>query len=122
MASLPRGPAGGDTSAVPRGDAGPRRRLVTLLFTDIVGSTRLAEELGDRRWRQLLARHHSLVRRSLKRFGGREVDTAGDGFFAVFDQPVDAVEAALRAGTELRRLGVEIRAGIHMGEVETRDW
>ncbi len=103
---------------MPRGDAGPRRRLVTLLFTDIVGSTRLAEELGDRRWRQLLARHHSVVRRSLKRFGGREVDTAGDGFFAVFDQPADAVEAALTAGTELRRLGVEIRAGIHMGEVE----
>lgn len=65
----------------------PSRGLTSVLFTDIVDSTRLASEMGDRRWRELLARHHRIVRTELKRFGGREVDTARDGFFATFPQP-----------------------------------
>ena len=89
-----------------------------MLFTDIVGSTELASELGDRGWQELLARHHRLVRRNLKRFGGREVDTAGDGFFATFDRPTDAVRCACAIVDDVRELGVEIRAGVHTGEVE----
>jgi class 3 adenylate cyclase/streptogramin lyase len=97
---------------------GSRRLLVTVLFTDIVGSTERAVELGDRRWRQLLASHHSFVRKQLKRFGGREIDTAGDGFFATFEQPARAVECAGALVEGLARLGIQIRAGVHMGEVE----
>jgi class 3 adenylate cyclase/streptogramin lyase len=96
----------------------PDRKLATVLFTDIVGSTELATELGDRRWQELLARHHRIVRRNLKRFGGREVDTAGDGFFATFDRPTDAVRCACAVVSDVRELGVEIRAGVHTGEVE----
>ena len=72
----------------------PDRVLATVLFTDIVGSTEKATELGDRRWRELLERHHGLVRRELDRFQGRELDTAGDGFFATFDGPARAIRAA----------------------------
>ncbi len=86
------------------------RVLTTLLFTDIVGSTQHAQELGDRRWRELLDAHHALVRRELARFRGREVDTAGDGFFATFDGPARAVRAACafaEAGsTELKDVGI----------------
>ena len=70
----------------------PQRLLAAVLFTDIVNSTTVAEELGDRRWKTLLDRHHEIVRRELKRFGGRELDTAGDGFFASFREPASAVE------------------------------
>jgi class 3 adenylate cyclase len=99
----------------------PRRGtsvLVSLLFTDIVGSTEIAAELGDRRWRDLVQRHHAIVRRELKRFGGRELDTAGDGFFARFDRPADAVRCACAISDEVRELGIEIRAGLHVGEAE----
>lgn len=92
--------------------------LVTVLFTDIVGSTEIAAELGDRRWRDLVRRHHAIVRRELKRFRGRELDTAGDGFFARFDRPADAIRCACAISDEVRELGIEIRAGIHVGEAE----
>jgi class 3 adenylate cyclase len=89
-----------------------------MLFTDIVGSTELAASLGDRAWRQRLAAHHAAVRGELRRFGGREVDTAGDGFFAAFDQPAQAVRAADAISTAVAKLGVSVRAGLHTGEVE----
>jgi class 3 adenylate cyclase len=97
------------------------RVLATVLFTDIVGSTDLATDLGDRRWRELKDRHHRIVRGVLRRFGGREVDTAGDGFFAVFEQPARAIEAALAMHVALAAIGIAIRAGIHTGEVERHD-
>ena len=96
----------------------PDRVLATVLFTDIVGSTERAAELGDRRWRELISTHDAAVRRELERFRGREVDTAGDGFLAAFDGPARAVRCALSAGDAVRQLGVEIRAGIHTGECE----
>lgn len=95
------------------------RVLTTMLFTDIVGSTERAAEVGDRAWRILLARHHSEVRIALERFRGREIDTAGDGFFASFDGPARAVRCALDIGERLADLGLQIRAGVHTGEVET---
>jgi class 3 adenylate cyclase len=94
------------------------RRLLTVLFTDIVGSTDLAVEMGDARWRELIARHHGLVRGELKRFGGREIDTAGDGFFATFDRPAQAIRCAAAVVQAVRQLGIEVRAGLHLGEVE----
>jgi class 3 adenylate cyclase len=94
------------------------RVLVTVLFTDIVGSSEIAAELGDRRWRDLVQRHHAVVRRELKRAGGRELDTAGDGFFASFDRPAQAIRCACAISDEVRELGVEIRAGLHLGEAE----
>jgi class 3 adenylate cyclase len=94
------------------------RVLTTLLFTDLVGSTDRAVSLGDRRWRELLDEHHAVVRRELERFRGREVDTAGDGFFATFDGPARAVRAACAIRDGLRPLGLEIRAGVHTGECE----
>jgi class 3 adenylate cyclase/esterase/lipase len=94
------------------------RVLATVLFTDIVDSTRLAAEMGDRRWRELLEEHHELVRASLRRFGGREVKTTGDGFLATFDGPTRAVEAARAIAADMPPLGIEIRAGLHSGEVE----
>ena len=96
----------------------PDRVLATILFTDIVGSTRLAAEHGDRAWRDLLERHHQLVRSELARYRGREVDTAGDGFLAVFDGPGRAVRCASAAVRSVQSLGIEIRAGLHTGEVE----
>jgi len=103
---------------MPRKTTERRRLLTTVLFTDIVDSTKRATELGDGRWRQLLGRHHTIMRRELKRHHGREIDTAGDGFFATFDQPTDAIECAEEMITQLRGIGVDIRAGVHMGEVE----
>jgi len=94
------------------------RVLATVLFTDIVGSTERAAELGDRRWRDLLAAHDAAVRRELERFRGREVDTAGDGFLATFDGPARAVRCAIRTGEALSELALEMRAGIHTGECE----
>jgi pimeloyl-ACP methyl ester carboxylesterase len=96
----------------------PDRVLATVLFTDIVGSTEQATRLGDRRWRQLLEQHHSLVRSSLDRYQGREVDTAGDGFMATFDGPARAIRCASAAVAGVRSLGLEIRAGVHTGECE----
>jgi class 3 adenylate cyclase len=93
--------------------------LATVLFTDIVGSTRIASELGDRRWRALLSRHHAIVRDELKRAGGREMDTAGDGFYAAFDEPSRALRCASSIAARVRELGIEIRAGANVGETET---
>src|SRR5438128_1624558 len=89
------------------------RVLATVLFTDIVGSTERAVQLGDRRWARLLAGHNALVRAQLERFGGREVDTAGDGFFASFDTPGAAVRCARAIVEAVRLLGLEIRTGLH---------
>jgi pimeloyl-ACP methyl ester carboxylesterase len=96
----------------------PDRVLATVLFTDIVGSTERATELGDRRWRELLERHHDLVRRQLDRFQGREVDTAGDGFLATFDGPARGIRCARAIGGALGELGLDVRAGLHTGECE----
>jgi class 3 adenylate cyclase len=92
--------------------------LATVLFTDIVGSTRLAAERGDSRWQALLADHNGIVRRQLERFGGREIKVVGDGFLATFDGPARAVRCAAAIRDEVRELGLEIRAGLHVGEVE----
>src|SRR5690348_2487224 len=102
-------------------EAEPDRVLSTVLFTDIVGSTAKAAELGDRGWRELLERHHSLVRRELTRYRGRELDTAGDGFFASFDGPARAIQCARTIAEGVGELGLEIRAGLHTGECELLD-
>jgi class 3 adenylate cyclase len=98
----------------------PDRLLTTLLFTDIVDSTTRAAEWGDRRWRDLLDQHHALVRAQLERYGGREVSTTGDGFFASFPSPTQAVRCGLEVAEAVSTLGVQIRAGVHTGEVEVR--
>jgi class 3 adenylate cyclase len=95
------------------------RTLAIILFTDIVRSTQRAAELGDRRWRELVERHHATVRTLLARYRGSEIDTAGDGFFASFDGPARAVRCALAISDAVRPLGIEVRAGLHTGEVET---
>jgi class 3 adenylate cyclase len=97
------------------------RALVTVLFTDIVGSTERAVELGDRAWHDLVERHHAVVRAMLARYRGREVDTAGDGFFATFDGPARAIRCAFAIADAVRALGLEIRAGLHVGEVQVTD-
>jgi class 3 adenylate cyclase len=94
------------------------RSLATVLFTDIVGSTQKAGQLGDRRWRYLLDEHHARIRRLLDRFRGTEIDTAGDGFFATFDGPARAVRCACAIRDTVREISIEIRAGLHTGEVE----
>lgn len=94
------------------------RMLATVLFTDIVGSTEHATRLGDRAWKELLEQHRVIVRRELAQFRGREIDTAGDGFFAVFDGPARAIRCACGIRDGVRQLGIEIRAGLHTGEVE----
>ena len=99
-------------------DVEPDRVLATLLFTDIVGSTAKAAELGDRAWRDLLTRHDQLVRGQVARFRGREVDMAGDGIFATFDGPARAVRCASAIEDGLEALGLEARAGVHTGEIE----
>jgi len=99
----------------------PDRLLATILFTDIVGSTAKAAELGDRAWRELLERHHSLIRRELVRFRGSEVDVAGDGFFARFDGPARAIRCACAVSESVTELGLRVRAGLHTGEVEFMD-
>jgi len=95
------------------------RMLATVLFTDVVRSTQRAAELGDRRWREVVERHHATVRMLLARYRGNEIDTAGDGFFASFDGPARAVRCALAISDAVRPLGIEVRAGLHTGEVET---
>ncbi|MEO8476527.1 MAG: ABC transporter substrate-binding protein [Actinomycetota bacterium] len=94
------------------------RVLAAVLFTDIVNSSAMASSVGDARWKELIARHHGIVRRELKRFGGRELDTAGDGFFASFGEPAAAIRCACAASESVRELGIEIRAGVHFGECE----
>ena len=94
------------------------RVLATVLFTDIVDSTKKVATLGDAGWRALVERHHGTVRALLARYRGREIDTAGDGFFASFDGPARAVRCAEAAVEAVKPLGIEIRAGLHTGEVE----
>jgi class 3 adenylate cyclase len=101
-----------------RGIADVDRVLATVMFTDIVGSTERAAELGDRRWRDLLASHDSLVRGQLERHRGREVKTVGDGFLATFDGPARAIRCATAIHDDVQGLGVAIRAGLHTGECE----
>ncbi|MDX6399751.1 MAG: hypothetical protein QOF27_357, partial [Gaiellaceae bacterium] len=101
--------------------AGSERVLTTILFTDIVGSTELAARVGDSAWRELLQKHHAIVRRELARFQGRELDTAGDGFFASFDGPARAVRAASAIRGALLPLEIQIRSGLHTGECEVSD-
>ena len=96
----------------------PQRVLATILFTDIVGSTRRAQEMGDERWRELLAEHDTMVRRQLRTFNGREVKSTGDGFLAAFESPAQAVQCARAIRDRLRGLDIEIRAGIHTGECD----
>jgi len=95
-----------------------QRFLSTVLFTDIVGSTELAGQLGDRSWRDLLQRFHGLCRARLGEFRGREIDTAGDGYFAIFDGPARAMRCAAAMVADLRAIDISIRAGLHTGEVE----
>jgi Adenylate and Guanylate cyclase catalytic domain len=92
--------------------------LTTLVFTDIVSSTEIAEEMGDRRWQELLSHHYQVIRRTLREHDGKERDTAGDGVFASFESPAAAVRWACAAVDALRELGVWIRVGIHIGEAE----
>jgi class 3 adenylate cyclase len=103
------------------GPSTPERRIATVMFTDIVGSTERAAALGDAAWRDLLERHHHQVRDALGRSNGVEIDTAGDGFFATFDGPARAVGCARAIVASVRALGLEVRIGVHTGEVEEAD-
>ena len=94
------------------------RALATVMFTDIVGSTRFAAELGDRRWRETLERHDRLTRELVSAYGGRAIKSTGDGFLATFDGPARAVRCAKTIGQRVSDLGIELRAGLHTGEVE----
>ena len=95
-----------------------QRVLATVLFTDLVGSTAKAAALGDRAWAELVGRYEERVRGELARFGGEEIDTAGDGFFAVFGGPASAIRCGIALRDALAQLGLEVRAGVHTGEVE----
>jgi class 3 adenylate cyclase len=95
------------------------RVLATVMFTDIAGSGAKAAELGDREWRRLVERHHAIIRGMLARHRGKEIDTAGDGFFASFDGPARAIRCAQAIVDAVQPLGLEVRAGVHTGEVET---
>jgi class 3 adenylate cyclase len=101
-----------------RGQPEADRVLATVLFTDIVDSTRRTAELGDRRWRDLLEAHHQAVRRELSHFRGRELDTAGDGVFASFDGPARGIRCACAIVDAVKNMGLEVRAGLHTGECE----
>ena len=113
----------GDRYRRANADEGPEasRVLITLLFTDIVGSTGLAAALGDRRWLRLVETHHTKVRELLARFSGYEVDCAGDGFFATFDTATKAIGCGEAIRSTVRSLGLEVRAGLHTGECERVD-
>ena len=99
----------------------PRRVLATILSTDIVGSTEHLSRIGDGEWRAILQRHHEITRRELKHHGGREIDTAGDGFLISFERPGAAIACAVAVVEAVRELGIEVRAGIHTGECEQID-
>ncbi len=99
----------------------PNRFLTTVLFSDIVGSSEKTATLGDRAWRELLERHHELVRRHLVRFRGKEIDTAGDGFFACFDGPARAIRCGYAIAGAMPELGLQVRVGLHTGECELID-
>jgi class 3 adenylate cyclase len=101
-----------------RHSAEPDRALATVLFTDIVGATERAAQLGDRRWHDLLDSHNTVVRRELARFRGREINTAGDGFLATFDGPARAVRCACSILDGVQAIGLDVRAGLHTGECE----
>jgi class 3 adenylate cyclase len=101
-----------------RGAREPDRRLATIMFTDIVGSTAQAAEIGDSRWRELLDRHDAIVRGELDRFQGKEVKHTGDGFLATFDGPARAIRCARSVRDHLHQIGIEIRVGLHTGECE----
>jgi class 3 adenylate cyclase/alpha-beta hydrolase superfamily lysophospholipase len=103
-----------------RVDIEPDRILATVMFTDIVDSTKRASELGDRRWRTLLEQHDRIARQEIARFRGREVKTLGDGFLATFDGPARAVRCAMSIAEGVRNLGLEVRGGVHTGEVEVK--
>jgi class 3 adenylate cyclase len=103
-----------------RGGSGAERVLATVLFTDIVGSTDRAGQLGDGRWRDLLDRHDQTVRTQIGRYRGREVTTVGDGFVVTFDSPGRAIECALAIRENLKRFDIDVRVGIHTGEIEVR--
>jgi class 3 adenylate cyclase len=105
---------------LPSSDAGDNRILATVLFSDIVASTERAAAIGDRRWRDLLDRHDEIVRAELGAHGGREIKTTGDGFLALFDAPARAIRCAIAVRDALRAVGVDVRIGIHAGEVELR--
>jgi class 3 adenylate cyclase len=96
------------------------RVLATMLFTDLIESTQAAERLGDDRWKDLLDRHDAAVRAEIARFSGNERDTAGDGFFATFAGPAHAIRCAVAIGDSVRALGLDVRAGVHTGEIELR--
>src|SRR5205807_1807450 len=121
LPSWPRGSKLPGTVRLFRSRRSPERLLATILFTDIVGSTDLAVRLGDEVWQRLVAAHHAAVRRELRRFHGRELDTAGDGFFAAFNKPAEAVRAGAAIVAAVSELGVSIRAGLHAGEAEAAD-
>jgi class 3 adenylate cyclase len=104
-----------------RVEAEPETVLATVLFTDIVDSTRTAADVGDRAWAELVSRHHAIVRRQLDAFRGTEIDTAGDGFFASFEGPIRAIRCARAIGESVRSLGIEVRVGLHTGECERVD-
>jgi class 3 adenylate cyclase/streptogramin lyase len=95
-----------------------RPKLVTILFTDIVGSSDIAVAVGDLRWKALLEAHNRIVRHALRRHGGKELDTAGDGFFAVFDRQAESIRCAVEIVEGVREIGLEVRAGLHVGEAE----
>jgi class 3 adenylate cyclase len=101
-----------------RGGAGPTRTVATVMFTDVVGSTEHARALGDRAWADLIEVHNTRVRTELRRFGGREIDTAGDGFFASFDSPASAIKCARAVHGSMGEIGVDLRIGLHTGECD----
>ena len=101
-----------------RGGAEPIRVVATVMFTDVVGSTERTRALGDRAWADLLEVHNARVRAELRRFGGREIDTAGDGFFASFDSPTAAIKCARAVLASVREIGVDLRIGLHTGECD----
>jgi class 3 adenylate cyclase len=115
LGALAEGPA----SALPTG-SDPDRVLATVMFSDIVASTELAAEAGDRSWRATLDRHDAMVREELAAHGGREIKATGDGFLALFDAPARAIRCAVAIRERLRSVGLEVRIGLHSGEVEMR--
>ena len=111
-------PSADEQVAVEQNGKKHSRKLLTVLFTDIVGSTEKAIQMGDRRWLELLGRHNSMVREELTRFEGREIETTGDGFLATFESPVQAIQCSCDITKSVQKLGIEIRAGLHLGECE----